>query len=357
MLKDLGIGDRAEKAKEVAQLVDSAFSYHGRLWRKWTDNLSKLRKPDAALRIAELVLAECEWNEPNGRKGRLFGASAERSRSQMHSSGAPQSRMLLCDFHIHTNYSDGKLSVSEVVDFYGHLGFDCICITDHLADPNRLIGKLTRLSNLTLGTNQLSEYFDVIERERHRAWRKYQMLVLTGIEFNKDGLTSKSSTHLLGIDLKGPIDPTLDLPELIQEIHSHGGLVVASHPHKWKSVWGKNTLYLWENQDRFCGLIDAWEIANRDDIFNPVGLKRMPFIANSDFHKPKHIFSWKTLLHCPKDPEAIKDCIRRNQNVAITLYREVHLQESVNRGCFSKVEPPGSIVYLQQTLPLKSVNG
>ena len=42
--------------------------------------------------------------------------------------------MLLCDFHIHTNYSDGKLSVPEVVDFYGG-GFDCICITDHLADP------------------------------------------------------------------------------------------------------------------------------------------------------------------------------------------------------------------------------
>jgi len=25
--------------------------------------------------------------------------------------------MLLCDFHIHSNYSDGKLSVPEIVDF------------------------------------------------------------------------------------------------------------------------------------------------------------------------------------------------------------------------------------------------
>jgi processive 1,2-diacylglycerol beta-glucosyltransferase len=52
--------------------------------------------------------------------------------------------MLLCDFHIHTNYSDGKLSVPEIIDFYGEHGFDCICITDHLADPKRLIGKLLR---------------------------------------------------------------------------------------------------------------------------------------------------------------------------------------------------------------------
>ncbi len=69
-------------------------------------------------------------------------------------------------------------------------------------------------------------------------------------------------------------------------------------------------------------MIDAWEIANRNNIFTPVGLKRLAFLANSDFHKPKHIYSWKTLLHCEKDPEAIKECIRRNEHVAITLYRE-----------------------------------
>jgi len=51
-------------------------------------------------------------------------------------------------------------------------------------------------------------------------------------------------------------------------------------------------------------------------------LKRLPFIANSDFHKPKHIFSWKTLIHAEKDYEAIKHCVRRNEHVAITLYRD-----------------------------------
>jgi len=48
----------------------------------------------------------------------------------------------------------------------------------------------------------------------------------------------------------------------------------------------------------------------------------MPFIAGSDFHKPKHLISWKTLLFCEKDPEAIKECIRKNQDVSITLYRD-----------------------------------
>ena len=27
---------------------------------------------------------------------------------------------LLCDFHVHTTWSDGRLSVREVVDLYGH---------------------------------------------------------------------------------------------------------------------------------------------------------------------------------------------------------------------------------------------
>jgi hypothetical protein len=212
--------------------------------------------------------------------------------------------------------------VPEVVDFYGRLGFDCICITDHLADPRRLIGKLARLSNMTVSEDQLDEYFEVIERERQRAWRKYNMIVMTGIEFNKDGYTKKTSAHLLGIDLKAPISSALDLPETIAHIHAQGGLAVASHPHIMKSEWGKNTLYLWENHERFAPLIDAWEIANRHNIFDCVGMKRLPFLGNSDFHKPKHIYSWKTLLFCEKEAEAIKECVRRNEHVSITLYRE-----------------------------------
>jgi hypothetical protein len=51
-------------------------------------------------------------------------------------------------------------------------------------------------------------------------------------------------------------------------------------------------------------------------------MKRLPFLANSDFHKPKHIYSWKTLLYCEKNAESIKECIRRNEHVSITLYRD-----------------------------------
>jgi UDP-N-acetylglucosamine:LPS N-acetylglucosamine transferase len=358
LIEKFGLGAVVEKNKEVAEFVEKAFEKRAVLWNDWRKNLKKISRPDAALRIAELILEESNHDKPNRKAIKLFEASPARvMRSVPQTNGNCEPRqMLLCDFHIHSNYSDGKLSVPEIIDFYGERGFDCICITDHLADPRRLLGKLSELANCTLGQEQVGEYFAVVDRERQRAWRRYKMLVMTGIEFNKDGYTRKTSAHLLGIDLKSPIDASLEIPEIIAKIHSQGGLAVASHPHIMKSEWGKNTLYLWDNQDKFAPLLDAWEIANRNNIFNDIGLKRLPFIANSDFHKPKHIYSWKTLIHCEKDSEAIKDCIRRNEHIAITLYRDfTDTPSKLSRHSFDS--PTAGDHYFQERLPLRTING
>ena len=354
LITECGLGAVAERNREVPELVKDAFAHKARLWQEWRRNLAKISRPDAALRLAELTLSECEVSDPTRKHIKLFSSPAKRPAPS--SDRASESRMLLCDFHIHTNYSDGKLSVPEVVDFYGRLGFDCICITDHLADPRRLIGKLARLSNMTISEDQLEEYFDVIERERQRAWRKYNMIVLTGIEFNKDGYTRKTSAHLLGIDLKAPIPSALDLTDTIAHIHAQGGLAVASHPHIMKSEWGKNTLYLWENHEKYAPLIDAWEIANRNNIFDCVGMKRLPFLANSDFHKPKHIYSWKTLLYCEKNVDAIKECVRRNEHVSITLYRD-NSQFVAGKERRESNAADGSTIQMPAPLTLKTAAG
>ncbi|MEI8042658.1 MAG: PHP domain-containing protein [Verrucomicrobiota bacterium] len=321
LVRKLGVGAVAEKGKEVRDLVEEAFTHRSRKWQDWRDNIEKVSQPDAAIRIAELVLEEASRVNHRPAPTKLFEINPSQ-RSVTTSGQAGGSRMLLCDFHIHTNYSDGRLTLPEVIDFYGRRGFDCICITDHIADPRRLVGKFSELLNFTIAPSQLDEYFDMLEQERRRAWRKYEMIVMTGLEFNKEGLTRKTSGHLLGIGLTAPISPALGLVEIVAQIHGQGGLAVAAHPHVMRSEWGKNTLFLWENQEVFAPILDAWEIANRNNIFTPVGLKRFAFLANSDFHKPKHIYSWKTLLHCEKDVEAIKDCIRRNEHVSLTLYRD-----------------------------------
>ena len=277
--------------------------------------------------------ARKEANRSAGAMERLAGRIAKMARAAQSTERVPELRLvmhgysgrkglLMVDLHTHSIFSDGRLTLREIVDFYGRRGFDAMAVTDHLVDRRRLLGRLASLSGLVLTLEDLPEYFRALAEERNRAWTKYRMILFPGLEFNHDGLTAKGSAHLLGIDLKEPIDPALSLKEICLQIRGQGGLTIAAHPHHMSSAWGKDTLYLWERQNEFRPLIDAWEIGNRDDLFNPVGLKRLPFIAGSDFHKPKHLTSWKTMLWCEKDPEAIKECIRQNKDVSITLYRD-----------------------------------
>jgi processive 1,2-diacylglycerol beta-glucosyltransferase len=308
-------GCLAPNPEAILEALDSAFADGEKRLATWLANISKLSKPDASLQIARFILETAvPENTPPKRLPQMSPPSANTDRS-----------VLLCDLHTHTDFSDGKLSVRELVDFYGQRSFDVLCVTDHICDHTKLIGRMTNLTGLVLTLDQVPEYFETIEREKKRALEKYGMILMTGLEFNKDGLTKKSSAHLLAVDLKEPIDPGLSIIRTIGEIHAQGALAIASHPHEFKTHWGKNTLYFWENIDRYAPLIDAWEVANRDDLFNPIGLKRLPFVANSDFHKPKHIFSWKTVLFCEKDPELIKQCIRVNRDVSITLYRDYRI--------------------------------
>ena len=58
--------------------------------------------------------------------------------------------MLLCDFHIHTTYSDGSIELEKVIDLYGQAGFDAIAITDHVVNEDSSIGKLAHRLKYTV---------------------------------------------------------------------------------------------------------------------------------------------------------------------------------------------------------------
>jgi processive 1,2-diacylglycerol beta-glucosyltransferase len=312
-------GRLAPDPDSIVEALDDAFANGSGELHRWVDNISRLSKPDASLQIARFILDLAIPEVVLPRRTIVPRATVPVNLVVKSPS------ILLCDFHSHSVFSDGRLTIPELVDFYGQRGFDVLCITDHICDHTKLIGRMTNLTGLVLTMDQVDDYFETIEEEKKRALDKYRLILLAGLEFNKDGLTKRSSAHLLAVDLKKPISPGLSITQTIAEIHGQGALAIASHPHEFKTHWGKNTLYFWEHIDQYAPLLDAWEVANRDDIFNPIGLKRLPFVANSDFHKPKHIFSWKTVLFCEKEPEAIKQCIRVNRNVAITLYRDHRL--------------------------------
>jgi 3',5'-nucleoside bisphosphate phosphatase len=228
--------------------------------------------------------------------------------------------MLLCDFHIHTKYSDGSIELKKVIDLYGQAGFDAIAITDHVANQDSSIGKLAHRFKYTVTKDNFAEYLDAIRYEGARALDKYGMLVIPGIEISKNYIDSAQSAHILLLDLKEFVSACWKYERIFLDAKKQDALIVACHPHTMSDM-SKDTYYLWNNRDRFAKYIDAWEIANRDDVFNVVSLKKYPYIASSDFHKARHLYSWKTLLNCTKDVGAIKLCIKHNKGVAITLFR------------------------------------
>ena len=229
--------------------------------------------------------------------------------------------MMLCDFHIHTNYSDGSLEMRDTIDLFGQAGFDVIAITDHVVNGDNSIGKFARQFNLSVRGDNFDEYFGTIKEEAERAREKYGMLVIPGVEISKNYLSKNKSAHILLLDIKEFIPACLDYEEIFLEAKQQKALTVACHPHHTPDIVNKDTLFLWNNRDKYAKYIDAWEIANRDDVFNVISLKKYPYIANSDFHQARHLYSWKTLLNCEKDVEAVKQCIKHNKGVAITLFR------------------------------------
>ena len=97
-----------------------------------------------------------------------------------------QNSYLLCDFHMHTTWSDGALPLRELVDLYGRTGdFDVIAITDHILREKDWLGRAGRLATLGRRNFSVTEttfpaYLDAIREEAERAWREYELLVIPG---------------------------------------------------------------------------------------------------------------------------------------------------------------------------------
>jgi predicted metal-dependent phosphoesterase TrpH len=229
---------------------------------------------------------------------------------------------------VHTRWSDGRLTLAEVVDLYGSTGkFDVIAITDHILMKKDLFARAGRLASLgrrpyAVRQDTFDAYLADIRREAARALDEYGLLVIPGAEITQNRLRGRMNSHIIALDIKQYISADQKADAILREIQRQGALSIACHPHHRTTRRVEiSTCYLWDHRKELSGLVDVWEAANRDDLFSVTSLKHYPYVANSDFHKAKHLYSWKTLLRCEKNWPAIKDALRRNVDVALTLYR------------------------------------
>lgn len=226
----------------------------------------------------------------------------------------------LADFHVHSCFSDGKLSIPEVVDLYGVRGFGAIAITDHLCESQTFLGKASAYLGCTLTPATFPIYMEILRTEAARAWDQYRMVVIPGVELTKNSFSNHRSAHILGIGISEYVNANGDVTDLTRKLRAQGALSVAAHP-VWTRVVEKQSYHLWDRREELASEFDAWEIASGRYIFSEVRESKLPVIASSDLHFAKQINSWKTVLHCEKKVDAILDAIRRQQ-IGLHFYEE-----------------------------------
>lgn len=216
----------------------------------------------------------------------------------------------------------------DVIDLYGQTGrFDVIAITDHILMKHDLLGRAGRLMSLgrrhfSVTEERFDAYLAEIAAEAKRARKLYDLLVIPGAEVTQNRLRSRKNSHIIALNIKEWISADQPARDILEEIRRQGAFSIACHPHHRTTRRIEiSTCFLWDNRKDLVNLVDVWEAANRHDLFSVTSLKHYPYVANSDFHKAKHLYSWKTLLRCEKNWDLIAAAMRANVDIALTLYR------------------------------------
>jgi predicted metal-dependent phosphoesterase TrpH len=213
---------------------------------------------------------------------------------------------LLCELHAHTTWSDGALTVRELVDLYGRRGFDVLCVTDHVVrtDP------LATADHVTIGRH--ADYLTEIEAEAARGRRLYGLLVLPGLELTYNDPDPFLSAHAVAVGCRSFISLDDGIEQAIVGARAEGAAIVAAHPYRARrgTALPRATLLYSREWRRFRPLVDRWELFNRLDLYGWVAKRGLPAVATGDFHVPEHLAGWKTLLPCAKDPDAVVAYLR-----------------------------------------------
>lgn len=228
--------------------------------------------------------------------------------------------MILTDLHVHSTWSDGKLSLPDVIDRFGQRGFGAIAITDHICESRSLLGRAARYLNKTLTRESFPRYLEEIDMEADRALCEYGMVVIPGFELTKNSLSNHRSAHILALGVREYLPADGDPLDLARAIRDRAGIAVAAHPVGTPRL-EKQTLHLWDRRRELAREFDAWEVATGPHIYEQVLESGLPMLASSDFHRESQMSSWKTVVDSERHAGAILDAVRRHR-VRFRYYRD-----------------------------------
>jgi len=226
----------------------------------------------------------------------------------------------MADFHIHSNFSDGRHSVAEIVDFYGRRGFGAIAITDHLCETRTFLGRGAYYLNRTLTPENFPFYIETIKKEAERAQHLYGMKVIPGFEVTKNYLSNHRSAHIVALNVHQFVSADDPIDVILKNIRDQGALSIAAHPVSTQRM-EKQTFHLWKRREELSLMVDAWEVASGPVLFQEVKDSGLPMIANSDMHRFSQMTSWKTCFEGERNVEAVLEKIKK-QDLTFRFYKE-----------------------------------
>ena len=235
---------------------------------------------------------------------------------------------LLCELHAHTSWSDGDLTIQELVDLHGRSGFDVLCVTDHVirsGDPwrERQPGLASWVDEEQLGSVLLE-----IEREAARSWRTYGMLVVPGLELTFNDEDPGQAAHAVAVGLREFISVDDGIAEAMSAAAEAGAAIIAAHPYgASRDPSGESTAdgtpppndsrltQRFYRDEELRGLAHRFELFNRSQLFGWVADAGLPAVATGDVHRAEHAFGWKTLLPTRHEESAVVEYLRSSRPV------------------------------------------
>ncbi|MDD1696657.1 MAG: PHP domain-containing protein [Methanoregula sp.] len=187
--------------------------------------------------------------------------------------------MLICDLHVHTNFSkDGESTVEAILKAAEDAGLDAIAITDH----------------------------DSVDGAKKALGCKTTVLVIPGIE-----VTTKQG-HLLVLGVTEVIPSGIDVVDTVEIARKMGALLILPHPyHVWRHGVARR-------KKTGMAAVDAIETFNSRYIVGSANrkaariAKRMgkPCVAGSDAHHARFVGFGRTFVDADRTVPSILAAIR-----------------------------------------------
>jgi predicted metal-dependent phosphoesterase TrpH len=222
--------------------------------------------------------------------------------------------LLLCELHAHTTWSDGYLTLPELVDLYGRSSFDVLCVTDHAV-------RLDDRSPRAVDSWAWPAYAAAVRKEAERALSEYGLLLIRGLELSDNQEDPDLSAHVLALGLETFVSVDAGIVPALEAANRQGAALIAAHPYSDRdSTPLRATRRIWRERELFRDLIHRYELFNRRETFAWVAAEALPAVATGDVHRAEHLASWKTLLACDKEPAAVVAHLRSRARSFLTPF-------------------------------------